>query len=165
MNLPTRLALAVSLALPGGPAQADEKLLLTIATSSGEELLVEHRISETDGGFASGALGRAASRQYQAIRCDGPWGAQKYRLTLASGPGYQLELDPGTILLSIVEHDVISEDSTIEAMQIHCRDMEPQPVVRSVAKIWLERGRAVRRELALPNGYRVLYSYRPDAND
>ncbi|SDJ70711.1 hypothetical protein [Microbulbifer yueqingensis] len=164
MNVPTYLAFTC--ALLGSQVQAKETLQLTILTAAGREYLVEHPIEESEGAFASGVLGsEPLGREYLAIRCGGSWGAQRYRLTLPSGPGYQLELTPESILLRIVEHDVINEDSTIEAMRIHCTDVEPRAVVRSVAKIQLDRGKEDKRELELPNGYRLLYSYSPASAD
>lgn len=143
-------------------AQAMEILQLEIVTPTGHSYQAQQELGEAFESFESGAIpGEAPPREYQAIRCEGPWGATKYRLTLASGPGYQLRAEGGRLLLQIVEHAVISEDQTIAAMSVHCIDTEPRQVVRSVIEIELERGSAAAQQLQLANGYTLEYRYTP----
>lgn len=137
-------------------------LQLEIVTPSGERYRAEQRLEATLQSFSSGAIaGDAAAREYQAIRCGGPWGAEKYRLSLASGPGYELRAKGDQLLLQLVEHSVISEDRTIAAMSVHCIDTEPRAVVKSLVEIELDRSRADSQQLVLANGYRVEYHYSP----
>ncbi len=143
-------------------AQAMETLQLEIVTSTGHSYQAQQELSEAFESFESGAIpGETPPREYQAIRCDGPWGATKYRLTLVSGPGYQLRAKGDRLLLQIVEHAVISEDQTIAAMSVHCIDTEPRQVVKSVIEIELDRGSAAAQKLQLANGYLLEYRYTP----
>lgn len=152
-------------------------LLLTAAASrvAAEQLEIHVRAEGIEYGavqiidsrfeqFESGALSDPEERNvrpYQAVRCDGTWGAMKYQVTLASGPGYTLERDGDNLLLQIVEHKVLSKDHNIQAMKIHCQDLEPRTVVHAVELIELKRGKKQSRELILGNGYQVHYQYQP----
>ncbi|MFI2812428.1 MULTISPECIES: hypothetical protein [Microbulbifer] len=159
---PIRLTLLLTLLCT--QAHASGTLQLKLLTETGDAFEVEQEVTGKEQEFASGILDREAPvREYQAIKCDGPWGAVRYRMALPSGPGYQLELGRDTILLRIVEHGVVSENRNIEAMKIHCRDTEPRAVIKSLVEIQLDRYSAEARELLLPNGYRIEYSYLPDA--
>ncbi|MFC6980798.1 hypothetical protein [Microbulbifer taiwanensis] len=72
-------------------AQGKETLELEIVTPSGHSYQAQQELGGDFESYDSGAIaGEVPPREYQAIRCDGPWGAMKYRLILASGPGYQL---------------------------------------------------------------------------
>ena len=143
-------------------ALATETLQLEIVTPTGHSYRAEQELGEAFQSYDSGAIpGDEPPREYQAIRCDGPWGRMKYHLTLASGPGYQLRADAEHILLEIQEHAVISEDRNIAAMTMHCIDTEPRQVVRALSEIELERGKAASKELQLPNGYVLVYRYTP----
>ena len=114
--------------------------------------------------FESGALTNKAAdnmQTYQAIRCDGSWGAMKYQVSLASGPGFSLRKSGETLLLQIVEYAVISEDRNIQAMKIHCTDLAPKPVVREIAMIELDPAKETLQQQTLANGYQLKYHYRP----
>lgn len=156
---------ALLLALTSGLSigtQAMETLELEIVTPDGHSYRAEQVLDENFESFDSGAIpGETPPREYQAIRCDGPWGAMKYRLKLASGPGYQLYAKGDSLRLQIVEHSVISEDQTIAAMSIHCIDTEPRQVVKAVYEIELDRRRASAQQLQLANGYQLEYRYLP----
>lgn len=114
--------------------------------------------------FESGALLNEAEnniRTYEAIRCDGPWGAMKYQVSLASGPGFSLRKAGDTLLLQIVEHTVISEDRNIQAMKMHCLDVAPKSIVHAIALIEIEGDRENSAQQTLPNGYKVEFHYQP----
>jgi len=152
---------AVAASVSAG-VQAMETLQLEIITPTGHSYNAQQELGESFETFASGAIpGEKPPREYQAIRCEGPWGATRYHLTLASGPGYQLRAAGDRLLLQIVEHSVISEDQTIAAMSVHCIDTEPRQVVRSVIEIELARGSAEAKQLQLANGYLLEYRYTP----
>ncbi|WP_237058203.1 hypothetical protein [Microbulbifer sediminum] len=147
-------------------AHTSGTLQLKLLTDHGDTFEIEQQVERDGPDFASAILGEeGAVREYQAIKCDGPWGAVKYRMALPNGPGYQLELARDTILLRIVEHAVVSEDRNIEAMKIHCRDTQPRPVVKSLVEIQLDRSSPAEQELILPNGYRIQYSYLPEQGE
>lgn len=142
--------------------EAKEILELEIVTSAGESFAARQEFDDSFESFSSGAIpGEQPPREYQAIRCDGPWGAMKYRLTLADGPGYQLRARGNLLLLQIVEHAVVSKDANINALSVHCIDLEPKQVVRSLTEIKLERGSGVSNELQLSNGYQLIFRYTP----
>jgi hypothetical protein len=142
-------------------AYALEQLELEI-TAGGHRYQVQQEVTDALQEFSSGAIpGAIPPREYQAIRCDGPWGAMKYRMTLASGPGFQLRALDNKLLLLITEHSVLSEDQTIAAMAMHCIDLQPRPLVKSVVEIELERGSAAQQTLQLENGYLLEYRYTP----
>lgn len=156
------LSLIAVAALPLASAAGAATLELEIITPSGQSYRTEQQLAATFESFSSGAIaGAATAREYQAIRCNGPWGAQKYRITLASGPGYALYAENDRLLLQLVEHSVISEDATIAAMSVHCIDTEPRPVIKSLVEIELERDSAESQQLRLANGYQVNYQYSP----
>ncbi|MEW5248832.1 hypothetical protein [Microbulbifer discodermiae] len=143
-------------------ASADDLLELQIVTPSGDRLTARQGLDSDFDAFSSGVIaGEEASKEYQAIRCDGPWGATKYHLKLAEGPGYVLRAEGQRLLLQIVEYAVVSADANIEAMSIHCTDMEPVQVARSLVEIELERGSATSDQRQLANGYQLLLRYNP----
>lgn len=145
-----------------GNAMATETLELEIVTANGARYSASRELGETFESFDSGVIrGEAPPREYKAIRCDGPWGAIRYSLPLASGPGYQVRADGERLSLQIVEHAVISADRNIEAMKMHCIDTEPKQVVRSLLKVELDRGSRESRQVVLANGYRLVYRYTP----
>ncbi|MFV8783818.1 hypothetical protein ACNKU7_15480 [Microbulbifer sp. SA54] len=114
--------------------------------------------------FESGALtGRAGSvtRTYDAIRCDGPWGAMKYQVALPSGPGFILQTSGDKLLLRILEHRVLSEDRTIQAMKVHCQDLAPKMVVNAITEIEIQRGKPFTDEVHLDNGFQLALDYEP----
>ena len=114
--------------------------------------------------FESGALLNEAEdniRTYDAIRCDGPWGAMKYQVSLASGPGFSLRKAGDTLLLQILEHTVISEDRNIQAMKMHCLDAAPKSVVHAIALIEIESGKENSAQQTLANGYTLEFHYQP----
>lgn len=151
----------LSLCLCSGTTAA-EILELEIVTAAGHRYSAKQELGNAFESFDSGAIpGERPPREYKAIRCDGPWGALKYSLTLRSGPGYQIRADGDQLVLQIVEHAVISADKNIEAMEVHCIDTEPKQVVRSLLKIELDRGSGDTRQLTLANGYRLEYRYTP----
>ena len=142
--------------------EAKEILELKIITPTGQSYAARQELDDSFESFSSGAIpGEAPPREYQAIRCDGPWGAMKYRLTLADGPGYQLRARGDHLLLQIVEHSVVSEDANINAMSVHCIDLEPRQVVRSLLEIELERGSGASNQVQLANGYQLTFRYIP----
>ncbi|SEA36975.1 hypothetical protein [Microbulbifer marinus] len=156
---------ALVFALTGGlsiGAQGMETLHIEIVTPDGHRYRAEQSLDKDFDSYQSGAIaGDRAPREYQAIRCGGPWGAIKYRLSLTSGPGYELYAKGSNLLLQIVEHSVISADQTIAAMSVHCIDTEPQQVLKAVAEIKLDRGSATTQQLRLANGYQLEYRYTP----
>ncbi|WP_226667850.1 hypothetical protein [Microbulbifer aggregans] len=114
--------------------------------------------------FESGALEKASSeatKTYDAIRCDGAWGAMKYQVELPSGPGFTLLNDGLTLQLRIVEHRVLSADRNIQAMKIQCQELAPRALVHAVAEIELQRGQAHADQITLANGYQLEFDYRP----
>ncbi|WP_346838919.1 hypothetical protein [Microbulbifer sp. SAOS-129_SWC] len=156
-HLPLILAASLTTA-----SAAAETLKLQIVTPGGEHYRAEQALGQAFDGVQSGVLpGAGPAREYLAIRCDGPWGAMKYHLKLASGPGYQLRAKGNQLLLELQEYAVISEDSTIAAMRVHCIDTEPKSVMKSLAKIKLERGVAASQTVHLDNGYQLAYHYTP----
>ena len=143
--------------------EAKEILELEILTPAGQSYAARQELDDSFESFSSGAIpGEHPPREYQAIRCDGPWGAMKYRLTLADGPGYQLRARGNRLLLQIVEHSVVSEDANINALSVHCIDLEPKQVVRSLTEIELERGSGAADQLQLGNGYQLIFRYTTD---
>ncbi|MCW8125136.1 hypothetical protein [Microbulbifer halophilus] len=139
-----------------------EMLELEIVSAGGYRYAAKQELDDTFEAFESGAIpGEQPPREYKAIRCDGPWGALKYSLTLPSGPGYQIRANDDQLTLQIVEHAVVSVDANIDAMEVHCIDSEPKQVVRSLAKIELERGSGDAQQLVLAKGYRLEYRYTP----
>ncbi|MBB3062280.1 hypothetical protein [Microbulbifer rhizosphaerae] len=154
-----RLAPALSACLAA--AAAAETLELEIRTGE-NNYRARQELGETFESFNSGAIpGDRPPREYLAIRCGGPWGALKYRVTLPSGPGYQLRANNERLLLQILEHSVISEDRAIAAMSVHCVDTEPRQVVKSLVEIELERGSPAAQQVQLANGYVLEYRYTP----
>ncbi|WP_295798544.1 hypothetical protein [uncultured Microbulbifer sp.] len=163
-NNPTRRLAGAALLLCGciGTAQAAE--LEVRLTSDGEEYRLVQELQDGFEYFESGALTSAASggiQTYDAIRCDGSWGAMKYQVSLPSGPGLSLRNAGDTLLLQIVEHAVISEDRNIQAMKMHCMELAPKPVVRAIAMIELDPGREKSAQQLLANGYQLEYHYKP----
>ena len=141
---------------------AKEILELEIITPTGQNYAARQELDDSFESFSSGAIpGGEPPREYLAIRCDGSWGAMKYRLTLPDGPGYQLRARGDRLLLQIVEHSVVSEDANINAMSVHCMDLEPKQVVRSLMEIELERGSGASNQLQLGNGYQLIFRYTP----
>jgi len=154
-------ASAVAAGLSAATAAA-ETLQLEIVTPSGQHYGAEQPLGQSFDAIQSGVLpGAEPAREYLAIRCGGPWGAMKYHLELASGPGFLLRAKGDQLLLELQEHAVISEDSTISAMRVHCIDTEPRQVVKSLTQVELERGRAAERTLQLDSGYQLTYRYTP----
>ncbi|AMX01698.1 hypothetical protein [Microbulbifer thermotolerans] len=160
-----RIALSLAALItitPALSALAVETLQLKIVTPSGDSYEVQQALGKEFESFASGVItAETAPREYLAIRCDGPWGATKYRVPLHSGPGYLLRAKGKRLLLQIVEHVVISEDETIAAMSVHCIDTKPRQVVKSVAEVELERGSSATQRLQLANDYLLEYHYTP----
>lgn len=159
MNLLRAFAPALFACLAAAPAA--ETLELEIQAGE-HSYRARQELGETFESHGSGALpGGRPPGEYQAIRCDGPWGPLKYRVTLASGPGYRLRARGERLLLQILEHSVISEDRAIAAMSVHCVDTEPRQVVKSLVEIELERGGPAAQRVQLVNGYVLEYRYTP----
>ena len=155
-------ALGIALAACYGSAQAKGTLNLEIITPSGDDYSAQQELGDDFESFASGAISTGEPPgEYQAIRCDGPWGPQKYRVALASGPGFRLRVVGDRLVLQILEHSVISEDLAIAAMRVHCVDTEPRQVVKSLLEIELDRTSAAAEQLQLINGYLLEYRYKP----
>ncbi|MCH9691292.1 MAG: hypothetical protein K0U59_04390 [Gammaproteobacteria bacterium] len=159
-----RYVSAVVIALPLCTAASDGHLTLTIITQG-----LSYQAKQPLGGlfnhFNSGVMATAqgiTTREYMAIRCDEAWGAFRYPRTLSVGPGYSLQLsDNGELILRILEYAVISQDAAINAMAMHCIELEPRPVVNTIAKIKLVRNAASSQQLELANGYSLSYHYVP----
>ncbi|WP_323846908.1 hypothetical protein [Microbulbifer magnicolonia] len=153
--------LALTASLSAG-VQALETLALEIVTPAGHRYQAQQQLGDAFESFESGTIaGETPPQEYLAIRCNGPWGALKYRLPLASGPGYLLIAQGDSLLLQIVEHSVISEDQAIAAMSVHCIDTEPRQVIKALFEVELVRGSAAAQQLQLANGYQLEYRYTP----
>lgn len=146
-------------------SEASETLEVLITTPEGQRYQAQQEFEGTFEAYDSGAIaGTSAVREYSAIRCDSAWGAIKYRVPLASGPGYQLEAEGEKLRLRLVEHSVLSEDVNIAAMEVHCFDSGPKPVMNALGEVILERGSAQTQTLQLANGYLVEFRYEPDGS-
>ncbi|GAA5524176.1 hypothetical protein Maes01_00730 [Microbulbifer aestuariivivens] len=143
-------------------AFAGETLKVAITTPDGEQFQSLRELATTLENDDSEALvGMGNTRQYSAIRCDSAWGAVKYRVDLASGPGFRLTADDTQLRLQLLQYSVVSEDVNIAAMQVHCFDSAPKTVVHALGEITLERGRTQSQRFQLPSGYAVELHYEP----
>ncbi|WP_237066680.1 hypothetical protein [Microbulbifer guangxiensis] len=163
----TRAATIAISALLGTSAgvEARETLEVFITTPEGQRFQAHQELGATFEVYDSGAIsGPSTVQEYSAIRCDSAWGAMKYRIPLASGPGYRLEAHGDKLRLRVVEYSVHSEDTNIAAMEVHCIDSAPRPITNALGEVTLERGSEQRQSFQLAGGYLVEFRYRPSGS-
>ncbi|MCO1333211.1 hypothetical protein MO867_02550 [Microbulbifer sp. OS29] len=141
-------------------ALAEEKLFIEIKTTDGLYLHSEQRLTWNSFNITSDpSYVKSAQSEYLAIKCGGPWGAVKYRLTFVDGPGFKLHMRGNQLILQIIEYNVISSEQAINAMSIHCIDTEPKQTIKSIAEIMINQSNYKEETLELKNGYEVTYQY------
>lgn len=161
MTLATIACLGVA---PGSSAKETLEVLITSPDGQRHQSLQE--LGKAFDVYDSGAIaGPSSVREYSAIRCDSAWGAVKYRVPLASGPGYRLQADGEQLRLQLLQHSVVSEDVNIAAMEVHCFDSGPRAVIHALGEVTLERDNAQSQRLQLANGYMLEFRYHPDGSD
>ncbi|WP_444908708.1 hypothetical protein [Microbulbifer sp. TRSA005] len=104
---------------------------------------------------------QTAPSEYQAIRCDGPWGAVKYTIPLLKGPGIKILYGTGSLFLQVIEYSVDSKEGAIYSMSIQCIDVEPTQIINAITEIELTIGKEASEQLELSNGYILKYHYKP----
>ncbi|KUJ82606.1 hypothetical protein AWR36_012535 [Microbulbifer flavimaris] len=151
-------------AMPG--ASAKETLEVLITTPDGQRHQSLQELGKAFDVYDSGAIaGPSSVREYSAIRCDSAWGAIKYRVPLASGPGYRLQAEGEQLRLQLLQHSVVSEDVNIAAMEVHCFDLGPKAVTHALGEVTLKRDNAQSQRLQLASGYMLEFRYHPDGSD
>ncbi|WP_299580176.1 hypothetical protein [uncultured Microbulbifer sp.] len=104
---------------------------------------------------------QTSPKKYQAIRCDGPWGAIKYTVSLSSGPGVKILHREDTIIIKVIEYSVDSKDQVIETMSIQCIDTEPTQIMNSVEDVKFTIDKEITEQVELSNGYVLKYHFKP----
>ncbi|MFA0811195.1 hypothetical protein [Microbulbifer epialgicus] len=157
-----RIALLISISLLGNSTLAEQSLNVEIVTPAGEIFQTKQVLGDKLKESIPIISVKAAAREYQAIRCNGPWGAMKYKVMLSSGPGIEIYKKKDKIALQVIEYSVISKDLTIASMDIHCIDTEPTQVLNAIEEIdfigYIEK----QEKIELSNGYIIEYHYTPE---
>ncbi|WP_020411906.1 hypothetical protein ACJJJB_00645 [Microbulbifer sp. ANSA001] len=151
----------ISISLLAESTLAEQSLKVVIMTPDGETFqtkqILENRLTESTPVISI----RAIMKEYQAIRCNGPWGAIKYKVMLSSGPGIEIFKKNDRVYLQFIEYSVINKDLTVASMGIHCIDTEPKQIFNTIGEIDLMRNIEKQEELELSNGYILKYHYTP----
>ncbi|AWF79943.1 hypothetical protein BTJ40_03425 [Microbulbifer sp. A4B17] len=142
------------------PNAASETISIQVSADNGSTIHTKQALKEnalSDGNEA--IYIKMAPNQFQAIKCEGPWGAIKYKKPMIEGPGFKLYQNDQQLIIQVIEHRVISADIVINSMDIQCIDTEPKQTINSIAEIVIERSISSEETLVFDNGYKLSYQY------
>ncbi|WP_444921047.1 hypothetical protein ACJJID_00610 [Microbulbifer sp. CnH-101-G] len=141
---------------------AQATLQIKIETPEGSQFHTQQILEEASLKSQSKSISaQTPPAEYQAIRCDGPWGAVKYTISLSSGPGIKILYGENALYLQVLEYSVDSKDRSIESMGIQCIDTQPTQIINAITEIELTIDKETIEKVELNNGYTLEYHYKP----
>ncbi|WP_226644588.1 hypothetical protein [Microbulbifer variabilis] len=145
-----------------GQILAQATLKIEVETPEGWHFHTQQILDETSLKSQSKSISaQTPPAEYQAIRCDGPWGAVKYTVSLSSGPGIKILYGEDGLYLQVLEYSVDSKDRAIESMSIQCIDTQPTQIINAIKEIELTIDKESTEQVELSNGYILKYHYKP----